>query len=243
MISGLGSAGAWPLRKALLYSLAAHLLIFLAGGFRMVSVVGESGVAGKNLQLLQVSLTRAPVLPAVAHGVAVARVPAVPRPISRASVLATADAALTRSPGWAIESLAPDGLPPASTSPALAATPVAASAAAGKLEASREEVVLPDGYLDAVRGYRIALALQAKRFRVYPPAAREMGIGGRSEIEIIVPAAAPPEFRVRQSSGHEQLDRAALEMLQRSVEQVEFPIQLMGRRLAISLPVEFLPTP
>jgi protein TonB len=115
--------------------------------------------------------------------------------------------------------------------------------AGGSVAAARGETLLPDGYLDAVRGYRIAVATQAKRFRRYPPAAREMGIGGRSEIEIVVAVANSPEFLVRRSSGHQELDRAALEMLRRSVDLVELPALLRGRRLSITLPVEFLPPP
>ena len=117
--------------------------------------------------------------------------------------------------------------------------PPAVSASTAKDEPREPE--LSEGYADALRGYRVALALQAKQHRLYPPAAQEMGLGGRSEIEVVLPAIAPPELRIKKTSGHEVLDQAALEMLRRAVRSVELPALLKGRRFVFALPVEFVP--
>lgn len=241
----LGRVGAFarPLRQALLFSAAAHLFVLMATGVPMVSVVEDSGVAGKKLQALSVSVSGARVPAMVRHPAPLRRMQAPPKTVDHPAVVAMVDA----SPAPVALESAPSGglLLPLSAAVKAAAPPssVGVSVPTGKVGVSGEESALPNGYLDAVRGYRIALASHAKRFRLYPPAAREKGIGGRSEIEIVVPVSNLPQLRLRESSGHVELDRAALEMLRRSVESVEFPVQLKGRPLAISLPVEFLPPP
>lgn len=233
-----------PIRQAVLFSATAHLFVLMAVGGRMASVVEESGVAGKKLQALSVSVSGAKVPAMVRHPAPLRRLQAPPKTVDHPSVVAMVDA----SPAPVALEAAPSGgmLPPLPTVVEANAPPsstVGASVPTGKVGVSGKENALPEGYLDAVRGYRIALASHAKRFRLYPPAAREKGIGGRSEVEIVVPVSSLPQLRLRESSGHVELDRAALEMLRRSVENVEFPAQLKGRPLAISLPVEFLPPP
>lgn len=216
----------------------------MATGFRNTPPLVDSGVANKKVQALKVSVNKGAVPPVVSRPVSTIRPQSHPQPVDRVPVLATAGAALSPYPKEIIAPLRSGGSLPI---PAGGAVPSPADSAvvpaAASVAASGGEALLPDGYLDAVRGYRIAVATHAKRFRLYPPAAREMGIGGRSEIEIVVPVANSPEFRVRQSSGHQELDRAALEMLRRSVDLVELPTLLKGRRLSITLPVEFLPPP
>lgn len=231
-----------PLLGALLFSVAAHLLVLMAGGGQMASVVEASGVAGKKLQALSVSVSGARISAVVRQPMPQGRQTA-PRPAGHpSSVLAIAGAAPARFATVA-ESAQSDALPPISAVVETVAPSASIAVVPDKADMSGREPALPAGYLDAVRGYRIALASQARRFRVYPPVAREMGIGGRSEIEVVVAASSLPQLRLRESSGHEELDRAALEMLRRSVEYVELPVLLKGRTLSISLPVEFLPPP
>lgn len=234
-----------PLRNALLFSVAAHLFVLLATGFRIPPPVVDSGVANKKLLALKVSVTKGSVPPVVFRPLAPIRPQAPAQPAARTPVLATAAVASSSYTNEIIAPIPSGNLAPMPAEGAVPGTPdsIDLPAAAPGVAAAGGEALLPDGYLDAVRGYRIAVATHAKRFRLYPPAAREMGIGGRSEIEIVVAVANSPELRVRQSSGHQELDRAALEMLRRSVDLVELPTLLKGRRLAITLPVEFLPPP
>lgn len=238
-------AFALPIRKALLFSVTVHLFVLMAVGLRMSPLVVESGVANKKLQVLYVSVTKASASPVVLRPLTPMRPQAHQQAVDRAPVLATADSVSSSFAKEVVEPIPSGDLMPMPMGGAVPDAPDSGDvpAAAGSVAASGGEALLPDGYLDAVRGYRIAVATRAKRFRLYPPAAREMGIGGRSEIEIVVAVANSPEFRVRQSSGHEELDRAALEMLRRSVDLVELPALLKGRRLSIILPVEFLPPP
>lgn len=237
-------ACASPVSRAFLLSVTVHLFVLMATGFRSSPPLVDRGVVNKKLPALKVSVNKGAAPPVVSRPVTPIRSQSHPQTVDHVPVLATTGASFSPHTKEIIAPVRSGALLPF---PAGGAVPDPADSAvvpaAASVATPGGEALLPDGYLDAVRGYRIAVASHAKRFRLYPPAAREMGIGGRSEIEIVVPVANSPEFRVRQSSGHQELDRAALEMLRRSVDLVELPALLKGRRLSITLPVEFLPPP
>ena len=91
-----------------------------------------------------------------------------------------------------------------------------------------------------MRHYRVALASAAKRFKRYPPLARERGWEGTVEVAVLLYAAVPrPEVKLVRTSGRELLDTQALEMLAQAVRVAELPQGLRGRDLRIDLPVRF----
>ncbi len=93
---------------------------------------------------------------------------------------------------------------------------------------------------NGLRQYRLALAVQARRFMRYPPRAREAGWSGRTEVRIDVASSGvprPPE--VARSSGYETLDAAAMEMVGRAVQRAGVPESLRGRAFSVVVPVEF----
>lgn len=238
--SGAGACDR-QLQKALLISAALHLLVLLTVVAAPQSELGEPESVAKKLQVLRFSTPRGAAASVAGAAARVDAKPARHLPVlSTPSVAAEPASSLSMAPPSPLASVERDTAPPIAN--AAAATPnapaVAAAAPAAEL---RREPEFPEGYADALRGYRVALALQAKRYRLYPPAAQEMGLGGRSEIEVVLPASAAPELRIKKTSGHELLDQAALEMLRRSVGSVELPLQLKGRRVIVSLPVEFVP--
>lgn len=94
---------------------------------------------------------------------------------------------------------------------------------------------------DEVRSYRIALATTARRFKVYPPMASARGIGGRSEVVVVLMPAGGAEVSLRGSSGEPLLDQAALDMVRQAVQTVERPVALRSHRMELMLPVEFVP--
>ena len=91
-----------------------------------------------------------------------------------------------------------------------------------------------------VRHYRVALASAAKRFKRYPPLARERGWEGTAEMAVLLYAAhRRPEVRLIRSSGRDLLDAQAMEMLGQALRVAEVPVGLRGRDLRIELPVRF----
>ncbi len=100
----------------------------------------------------------------------------------------------------------------------------------------------PDDGPDAegVRQYRLALAVEARRFRRYPPQAKEANMTGTVEVRIAVATGGMvPEAYVARSSGHDLLDASALEMMKRAVPRSAVPVSLRGRAFVVSLPVVF----
>lgn len=93
---------------------------------------------------------------------------------------------------------------------------------------------------EALRGYRLALAREARRFRVYPREAVRAGWEGTVEVQVKFPGGAmPPAVTLAKSSGHALLDEAALTMLGAALPLAPVPEALRGGEFALSLPVVF----
>lgn len=103
------------------------------------------------------------------------------------------------------------------------------------------ESALRDGVPpDAMRQYRIDLAVAARRFRHYPAAARARGWEGVAEVVVLVRAdTASPRARLLRSTGHDLLDEAAIEMLVRAAAETPLPDSLRGRSFEVPMPIRF----
>lgn len=121
--------------------------------------------------------------------------------------------------------------------PPVAVIPGTSSPASGSLltaaNASGEAV-------DGLRGYRLAVAGQARRFKRYPAQALASGWEGSAEVRLEVGGDGRAHAAtLSRSSGHELLDRAALAMIDAGAERARVPESLRGRAFAIVLPVVF----
>ena len=132
------------------------------------------------------------------------------------SVPAVADAAPTApSTPRAGAGSSTDGVPQA-------AAPAASSGAA---PARRDGVSADD-----VRQYRFALGISARRFKRYPPLARERGWEGTAEVALdFRHPNAEPVLSLTASSGKKILDEQALETLRQAVRRTEMPEGLRGK--------------
>lgn len=93
---------------------------------------------------------------------------------------------------------------------------------------------------DDLRQYRMALAIAARRFKRYPPLARERGWQGRVEIAVRISAwQRVPQLALSQSSGHAALDEQALAMIEQAALSTLVPERLQGRDFQVLLPIEF----
>ena len=94
--------------------------------------------------------------------------------------------------------------------------------------------------LDGLRGYRLSVASQARRFKRYPPQAMAAGWAGSTEVRLEVGSDSQPRLAtVARSSGHELLDRAALAMIDAGAQRARLPESLRGRSFVVVLPVVF----
>lgn len=167
-----------------------------------------------------------------------------PRPLRRAADAAHASPMLAPQPAPQVPVAAASpspGATPALTadapsrsggapSPAGPARAVAAGAASGS--------PAPDP--DGVRQYRMALAVEARRFRRYPERALAEDVSGTVEVRVAVGAGGQPqEVALARSSGSGALDEAALEMMRRAAPRAAVPEPLRRRAFAVDLPVVF----
>ena len=93
---------------------------------------------------------------------------------------------------------------------------------------------------DGVRQYRLALGVQARRYKRYPASALEANVGGTVEVRVMVATCGlPQEVQLARSSGNGPLDDAALDMIRQAVPRTTVPEPLRSRAFAVSLPVVF----
>ena len=227
--------GTRRLRFAILASLVFHLLLLWPAPPRP---------PGKEAALLQATMRPSPPAPAAPAPFLPPRavVPA-PTIAPRLPVLATKQLDLpTPIPVPQAPPIAADPVTPPAPGPALPATigtsvAPAASSPSGVLltqaNASGEA-------LDGLRGYRLSVATQARRFKRYPPQAMAAGWVGSAEVRLEVGNDGRPRAAtVGRSSGHESLDRAALTMIDAGALRASLPESLRGRNFAVVLPVVF----
>ncbi len=150
-------------------------------------------------------------------------------------------AATLRQPMSGPSAVEPDRV--AAPRPVGAATRKAAEARPAPLAAERRGVEAPAGpAIDAngLRQFRLALALEAARFRRYPAVARDAGWAGTVEVRVsFVAGGRPQPPRLERSSGFGPLDDAALDMLGRAAPRTSLPESLRGQDFSVVLPVVF----
>ncbi len=93
---------------------------------------------------------------------------------------------------------------------------------------------------DDLRQYRVALAIAARRFKRYPPVARESLWEGTAEVAVSMSAwGHVPELSLVRSSGRAVLDTQAMLMIEQAAAATTPPEALRGREFRVLLPIEF----
>jgi len=111
-------------------------------------------------------------------------------------------------------------------------------AATGTGHSQPAEAAAPDA--DGLRTYRIVLAREARAHRQYPALAKERGWTGTAEVSVDVSREGRARhILVARSSGHDILDREAVNMMSRAAASAALPESLRGREFAVRLPVVF----
>jgi len=82
--------------------------------------------------------------------------------------------------------------------------------------------------------------LAAARYKRYPAIALEKGWQGKVEVRMVIGANGMiASASIKASSGHDILDKQALEMLKKGNATVPIPASLRGREFSIDIPVKF----
>ncbi|HXZ50661.1 MAG TPA: energy transducer TonB [Burkholderiales bacterium] len=93
--------------------------------------------------------------------------------------------------------------------------------------------------------YRLAVIEAARRYKRYPRVALDNNWQGRAEVRMAIGTDGTiSALSVRASSGHEILDREALDMIRRAKPLTPIPATLRGTAFTVDIPVVFsLETP
>lgn len=88
--------------------------------------------------------------------------------------------------------------------------------------------------------YRLAVIDAARRYKRYPPVALDNNWQGRAEVRMAIGADGTiAALSVRSSSGHEILDREALDMIRKAKPVTPIPTSLRGTAFTVDIPVVF----
>jgi protein TonB len=91
-----------------------------------------------------------------------------------------------------------------------------------------------------LEGYRLALIAATRRYKRYPAIAMEKGWQGRVEVNMVIGANGMiARASIKTSSGHEILDKQAIDMLRKGKTTVQIPARLRGRAFSVDVPVIF----
>lgn len=166
----------------------------------------------------------------------VAEPPAPPAAVKPAAKVATGRSVAAAGPPPQVPPPASEG---ASASGPAIAGPTAASGGGGENPAAASGEP-PSLDAEGVRAYRIVLAREARAHRHYPPLARERGWTGTAEVSVDVSREGRARhILLARSSGHDVLDREAVNMMSRAAASAALPDSLRGREFAVRLPVVF----
>ena len=86
--------------------------------------------------------------------------------------------------------------------------------------------------------YRLALIGAAKRLKHYPAQAIDRGLEGRVDVRLVIGAdGTPAAVLVKRSSGHEVLDRQAVDTMRRATAATPIPPALRNREIVVEIPL------
>ena len=226
------------LRYAIAASVLLHILVLWPGTVRVLTKDTPPVLQATLRKTPQPAVEPAPPTPAraVARSQSEsAQAPALPLPRPAAPMLERPTSSSVP------QTVAAPAIPVLQAAPRPESAPTATastlSAAGGALltEANASGEVV-----DGLRGYRLAVASQARRFKRYPAQAMASGWEGSAEVRVEVGSDGRPRTAtVVRSSGHELLDRAALAMIDAGALRARVPENLRGKAFAVALPVVF----
>jgi len=227
------------LRYAIAASVFLHILVLWSGAVRVLTKdtppVLNATLLPSPQRPIEPVATAKPPPPAVSPAPTFEK----PAPTPRQRVLEQASQDLV--PPVTAPAVPPIKPIPATDETAVALAPPSVTAPAGAVSGVLITEASASGeVVDGLRGYRLAVASQARRFKRYPAQAMASGWEGSADIRVEVGGDGRPRTAtVVRSSGHDLLDRAALAMIDAGALRARLPESLRGKAFAVVLPVVF----
>ena len=143
------------------------------------------------------------------------------------------------TPAPVVEQPAPPVESPQPQPPApVPAPPVAAAAPQPTAPSTQSTATLssaPSAEVQSRDQYRVQLIDEARRHKRYPPIARENNWQGNVLVGVAIAADGRASVTLKGSSGHQILDRQALDMFRQAARAVPVPPALRGREFALEV--------
>ena len=157
--------------------------------------------------------------------------PRLAKPVPKAAEPApVAPAPVVEQPAPPVESAQPPQPVPA---PPVAA--VAPQPAAPATQSTATLSTAPSAEVQSRDQYRVQLIDEARRHKRYPPIARENNWQGNVLVGVAIAADGRASVTLKGSSGHQILDRQALDMFRQAARAVPLPPALRGREFALEV--------
>lgn len=226
-----GGTGYRALRYALLASLALHAALLLVSPDRKAS---REPAAPAPIVARLVAPEAPPPAPAPA-----------PRPIAKPTSKALPRTRPAPSPSAQPEETPPAAIPPhelRSAPPSSQAAPAAPAISGSAASAARSDAqaAAPTADAASVERYRLDLIGMARRYKRYPRVALDNNWEGRVVVRMVVGANGMiASIQVSASSGHDVLDKQALDMIRKAKPLVPIPAAMRGREFAVEIPVRY----
>ena len=229
-----------PIRRtlvqALIISLLIHVVLLL--GVAVLPPVQTEAAS----EVINVVVSRKPrrVLPEQAASIPSAKPVLVPaRPPFSISRKAPAQTIVAVDQSTAMPPVA--SVQPATQEAGVSAHAVPAAEAKNGVASAPASVLAREGLsAEEMTDLRFSLSKAAKRFKVYPPLARERGWEGTVEVALNFTARSPvPDISLAHSSGRAILDEQAVDMATRAAQATVLPAGLKGLDFQVPLSIKF----
>ncbi len=160
-----------------------------------------------------------------------------PAPVAKRSPEAKAAPQAAPAPSVPAPSAAP-AKPVAEPAPTAPAAPAAVPGPVARVDPQPAAPALSAQDADSIGKFRQLIMEQARRFKRYPRVAMDNNWEGKVDVRIVFSAEGRrASISVARSSGHEVLDKQALDMITKAF--VPVPPALRGREFALDIPVIF----
>jgi periplasmic protein TonB len=138
----------------------------------------------------------------------------------------------------------PSAEPPASASAASAPPSAPATTAKSEPQQASAPAAAPSPGTDADPGtlkqYQLAIITTARKYKRYPRAAMDNNWEGRVEVRMVIGANGMiSSMSIKTSTGHELLDKTALDMITKAKPLTPIPAALRGKEFTVDVPVIF----
>lgn len=241
-----------PSERTLGYALAAslvlHLALFVAFPavrFATLQPPPAQPPLVARLEPAQPAPAAAPPVPVAAPPMPVAAPKPSARPVHKPRVKPIMRAKPATKPPPPVASLPEPIVAPPEVARAEPEEPPAAAPASQPVASVAPQVVAPAAIAErpseaSLAQYRLAVIQAARRYKRYPRVALDNNWQGRAEVHMAIGAdGSIAALSVRASSGHEILDREALEMIRKATPLTPMPASLRGTAFTLDIPVVF----